>query len=152
MRAILVLLLLVSACGADPPCDAAAYFVAGTHLSSFRCADPATPMCFDGTDTLTVTQDGTAMAPGNTVSFTDDVGGSFTGKLCGSTFTWSGRGMGFAEAGTWTFTSADRFTKTTAFDPDDGSGRGCCIGEGGRMGAVQPGMPATCPALGCSPP
>ncbi len=132
-------------------CAAALFFVEGTWISSFRCGDTSFS-CFGDSDVIELTQDGDAANPGSNVSFTDNNGGSFSGTLCGDTFTWSGNGAGFVEEGTWTFAGADSFSKTTAYTRDDGTGGGCCTGDGVREGNPPPPIPATCPANTCAKP
>lgn len=94
----------------------------GTWRSTYTCSGTAGN--FPGEDTLTVNQTGTA------VTYTDQSGGSFSGTLCDSTFTWTGSGSSYTENGTWTITDANNFTKTSTFTRTDGSGSATCTGTG----------------------
>lgn len=150
-RWILVAALFVLASpSCDDDCEDAAYYVAGTWSSAFHCSSTGPDGCFTGTDVITIMQAGDTSAPAREVRFTDDAGGRFEGTLCGKTFSWSGTGTGYAESGTWTFSSADAFSKSTAFENDDGGARGCCAGDGVRQGAsMTPAPPAMCPPATC---
>ena len=103
-------------------------------------------------DALTVIQASEGGAPAREVTFTDDMGGSFSGTLCGNVLSWSGGGTGYTESGTWVFDSADHFVKATAYDDTANATRGCCTGEGTRQGATAPTVPAMCPATSCAAP
>ena len=139
---------LLSACSSANPtgtCAPADFFVAGSWQSAFRCQDDNPSFgCFTGTDTLTLSQDGSSAQPGNNLSFTDSNGGSFSGQLCGSTFTWTGTGPGITEEGTWEFSDAQNFSKTTQYERTDGSGGGDCEGDGTEVSLAIPVAP-TCP-------
>ena len=139
---------ILSGCSSANPagnCAAADFFVAGSWKSAFRCKDDnPTFGCFTGNDTLTLSQDGSAAQPGNNLSFTDNNGGSFSGQLCGSTFTWTGTGPGITEEGTWEFSDAQNFSKTTQYDRNDGSGGGECEGDGAEASLTSP-VAASCP-------
>lgn len=119
--------------------------VAGTWTSNFACEGPGTP-CFQGSDTLEVTQNGTS------VGYTDMAAHFSTtaGTLCDFTFTWSGTTdssampPGFDESGVWTFSDENNFTKTSDFTRKDGSGGGHCEGAGAKSPNTPP-PPPDCP-------
>ncbi len=156
MRRLALLLGLGLVAPAAPACDdecaAATYAIAGVWSSAFHCSSTGPEGCFTGTDTLTIIQASDAAGPSREVSFSDGVGGQFSGTLCGNVFSWSGGGTGYSESGTWVFANADRFVKSTAYANDGESGRGCCSGDGVRQGAMTPTPPAQCPPTSCSMP
>lgn len=156
MRRLALLLGLGLIAPAAPACDdecaAATYYVAGTWSSAFHCSSTGPDGCFTGTDLLTVMQAGDTTIPSREVSFSDGMGGQFSGTLCGNVFSWSGTGNGYSESGTWVFASGDRFVKSTAYANDGAAAQGCCAGDGVRQGAMTPTPPAQCPATTCSMP
>lgn len=129
-----------SCSGGSPGCTPA-FDVAGIWNSAFLCTESG-GSCFTGSDSLAVTQNGAA------VSYRDEAERfSANGSLCGNIFTWSGATdadvtPGFSESGTWTFSDAKHFNKTSTFMGNDGRG-GECAGNG----AESPESPVTeiCP-------
>jgi hypothetical protein len=101
--------------------------VAGTWNAAFRCDNDE---CVAGEDTYLVSQDlsdlTTVTAEITASTLEGDVGVIFEGKLCGSVFTFSATNPGNDEAGSWTFSDANSFTKSTTF----GGGANTCIGAG----------------------
>ena len=80
----------------------------GTWITNFTCTGSGGN--FSGTETLTVTQTGTA------VSFTTQPdGGTFTGTLTGNTMSYSGSAPGYTESGVWTMQGPNSFTKTSTY-------------------------------------
>lgn len=147
-------LLLVAAAAStrcDDDCADPAYLIAGSWASAFHCSSTGAGGCLTGTDALTVMQTSEGGTPAREVTFTDDMGGSFSGTLCGNVLSWSGGGTGYTESGTWVFDSADHFVKATAYENTDAT-RGCCTGEGTRQGATAPVIPAMCPSTSCAAP
>lgn len=127
----------ISCPGASPPFSTN---LGGTWTSAFCCNDSAFGP-FTGTDTLAVTQNNSA------INFTDDQGGSFSGTITGTTFTWSGSTPGTPvvdESGTWLFSDESNYTKTTSYSRDDGSGGGTCTGSGAKSPLPTPPTPP-CP-------
>ena len=149
---VLVLLCAAATARCDDDCEDPTYLIAGSWASAFHCSSTGAGGCFTGTDAITVIQASEGGAPAREVTFTDDMGGSFSGTLCGNVLSWSGGGTGYTEAGTWVFDSADHFVKATAYDDTANATRGCCTGEGTRQGATAPVVPAMCPTTSCEAP
>lgn len=94
---------------------------AGVWTGTFSCTNSCGPDGFGGEIELTITQNGDA------VSFTDSLGGSFNGTVCGGTLAFSSDDPAVVETGTLTLTSGDQATKQSHYRASDPVCEGDCM-------------------------
>ena len=128
--AALGVLLCAAACSesvSTAACDGATLDVTGVWLDTYTCSDTCAG-AVNGTVTFTMVQSGA------TVTFTDDMGSSFTGTLSGRTLDWSGgNGAGYTESGRLVFACDGRtFEKPNSSYTVSGC-NGSCTGSGVRQ-------------------
>ncbi|MFN0136706.1 MAG: hypothetical protein ACKVS9_11400 [Phycisphaerae bacterium] len=94
--------LVVGDCGA--PADIAGVW-AGTYSCTSSCSDDG----LGGEITLTIVQNG------STATYTDSIGGTFAGTVCGNVFTYASTDPAIVETGTFTLTSETQAGKQSHY-------------------------------------
>ena len=114
-------MLTVNPPGVSPPAGG----LSGTWNSLYTC-DTTSGDGFSGDEVLVITQTGARI---NFTNTTD--GSSGSGTLVGDTVTWSARGPGYRESGTWRITSPTTLIKDSTYfnDASAGGGGGTCRGS-----------------------
>lgn len=113
--------------------------IAGTFTERFNCAEKVSGTCLDADIEIT----GIVVEEGDDVceyDLTDDNDGMAVGTLSNDVYDWTGNGPGFTEAGEWTFSDEDNFTKESEATITGGTVLEC-TGTGVR-GAGPAGAPA----------
>ena len=82
---------------------------------TYSCTSSCDVEGFGGEIVLTITQNG------DTASYTDSIGGSFSGTVCGNVFTYASIDPATVETGTMTVTSGNEATKQSHYRSTVGS-------------------------------
>jgi hypothetical protein len=132
--------------GEEPPdCDPPAFDISGRYDERYNCSAEGVCVSDDVPYVITIYQ--LPDADPSEFEFSDMAGDwRGSGTLCGTVFEWDATGPGFTEEGTWTFSDARNFTKTSEYTlPPPSEDTGECTGS-----ATQDGTPpAPAPVGAC---
>lgn len=126
--------------GSPGDCAAPAFDIAGTFTERYNCAEGQ--ICADQDESAPITV--TAGSGSGEYAFSSG-DWSGTGTLCGTVFTWTANAPDYTESGTWRFSDANNFTKTSDYTYTNG-GTGSCTASASSSGAPPPPAPiGPCP-------
>jgi hypothetical protein len=108
--------LALTICEGTAACTDAPMDFSGTWTSSYECMDSCTGQSGVQSNTLWVVQDGAS------ASYDDAEGGSYSGTVCGDTFTFTGGGPSWSESGRMRIKAAGSAVKESDYAVE------CCTG------------------------
>jgi len=116
------------------------FVISGTFAERYNCAEG--PSCVDQDVETTIT----IVAGSEPGQYSFSAGGwSGSGTLCGNEFEWTAASSSFSETGTWFFSDANNFTKSSSYMYSSGGG-GTCTGSASSNGSPPPPAPiGPCP-------
>ncbi len=137
--------------GQDLPADSARdlgcapplFDISGAFTELYNCAEGSKCVDYRTRTTILISPGPTAGAYTFRNKLNDWAG---QGTLCGATFTWSASGTTFTETGTWLFSDAQTFTKTSHYVYKAGGRSGDCTGAASAGGTpAKPAPIGACP-------